>query len=464
MAYKKLALKALQVNNANDRHGELENETAAIGWLFTHQETYMRNLARDLATTGEVYEPPLVCPSGDVYLVFDGNRRLTCLKLLAEPKRAPSVDLQDFFADLRKKWLGRFPTDLQCQVETNRERIDDILYRRHTGTQGGVGRSPWTDRMTANFVERTGKGGGVNVADEIERRLRAASMLPKKKIPWSTANRLLSSEGLRNQVGISVAKGRFQLLFAESVLLPLWRRLADDLARKEVVLGDLWRTEGKQAYLDRLASEGLLPSRASSPTTSPGPGNDPSTAPTPTPSTPGAPTLPDQLDPAPSQPHPVPASTAPRAPRAKPTRRTTLIPQVAFPIVWTSHTQRHRAIWEELQFDLKLEHQPNATSVLFRVLLELAVDNYITRTGLAGVHPNDKLSLKAVKVGEDLLAKGEIDAKYVQLIRKLPNADGIFSIDTLNKYVHSADFAPSPSHLTALWDQAATLIVHCLNA
>jgi hypothetical protein len=242
MAYKKLALKALLVNNANDRHGELENETAAIGWLFTHQETYMRNLARDLASTGEIYEPPLVCPGGEAYQVFDGNRRVTCLKLLAEPKRAPSVELRAFFADLRGKWKGRFPVELQCQVETNRERIDDILYRRHTGTQGGVGRSPWTDRMTANFVERTGKGGGVNVADEIERRLRVAGMLPKKKIPWSTANRLLSSEGLRNQVGISVAKGRFQLLFAEPLLLPLWRRLADDLARKEVVLGDLWKT------------------------------------------------------------------------------------------------------------------------------------------------------------------------------------------------------------------------------
>lgn len=465
MTYKKLALKALQVNNANDRHGELENETAAIGWLFTHQETYMRNLARDLASTGEMYEPPLVCSNGESYIVFDGNRRVTCLKLLAEPKRAPSVELQTFFADLRKKWPGRFPTELQCQVEADRERIDDILYRRHTGTQGGVGRSPWTDRMTANFVDRTGKGGGVNVADEIERRLRAAGMLPRRKIPWSTANRLLSSEGLRNQVGISVAKGRFQLLFPEATLIPLWRRLADDLAHREVVLGDLWKTEGKQAYLDHLASEGLLPTQAAPPATPPGPSPGSPAGPAQPPLGTPAPPAP-AAKPGPGRPQtpPPPPAPPPRAAPVKPTRRTTLIPQVAYPVVWTSQTQRHRAIWEELQFDLKLEHHPNAISVLFRVLLELSLDNYIVSTGTAGVHPNDKLSLKATKVGSDLLAKGKIDAKYGQIIRKLPNADGIFSIDTLNKYVHSPDFAPSPSHLTALWDQAATLVVQCLNA
>ena len=37
MAYRKLPLASLVVNPANDRHGELENETAAIAQLFaTH--------------------------------------------------------------------------------------------------------------------------------------------------------------------------------------------------------------------------------------------------------------------------------------------------------------------------------------------------------------------------------------------------------------------------------------------
>src|SRR3546814_20508218 len=98
MAYRKLPLASLVVNPANDRHGELENETAAIAQLFAAQEPHMRNLAKDLVAKGEIFEPPLVFPSGDKYLVADGNRRTPCLKLLAAPRRAPTVELQQLFA------------------------------------------------------------------------------------------------------------------------------------------------------------------------------------------------------------------------------------------------------------------------------------------------------------------------------------------------------------------------------
>ena len=91
MAYRRLPLASLVVNPANDRHGELENETAAIAQLFATQETHMRNLAKDLVAKGEVFEPPLVFPDGDKFVVADGNRRTTCLKLIANAPR-PSAD------------------------------------------------------------------------------------------------------------------------------------------------------------------------------------------------------------------------------------------------------------------------------------------------------------------------------------------------------------------------------------
>ncbi len=107
------------------------------------------------------------------------------------------------------------------------------------------------------------------------------------------------------------------------------------------------------------------------------------------------------------------------------------------------------------------EH-PNAISVLFRVLLELSIDNYIGQTNLA-VGANDKLALRALKVAQDLEGKGLVDAKYVGEIKKFQHSDRLISADTLNRYVHSSDFAPSPDHLTALWDTLANLIVQSLS-
>ena len=61
------------------------------------------------------------------------------MKLLVNPKRAPSSELQKFFAGLKAEWSGSFPTKITCRVETDRDKIDEILFRRHTGSQGGVG-------------------------------------------------------------------------------------------------------------------------------------------------------------------------------------------------------------------------------------------------------------------------------------------------------------------------------------
>lgn len=432
MTYRTLPLDSLVVNPANDRHGELENETAAIARLFALRETHMRNLTKDLVAKGEIFEPPLVFPEGDKFIVADGNRRTTCLKLLANPRRAPTVELQQFFAEQRKAWNGTLPTSIQCRVEQDRDRVDDILFRRHTGSQNGVGQSTWDDRMKNNFVIRTGKGSGTNVADEIEKRLSAAKLMPRRKIPRSNMNRLLSAETIRNRLGFSIKKGKFEYLRDEGAVCAALHRVADDLASRRLTLDDIWDAEKKLTYIDKLDREGVLPKVDSGPKKS-----------TPAPTAP-----------TPPKPAPVP----------RPPARANLIPQIEFGVGWTGRLQRHKAIWEELQFHLELADHPNAISVLLRVLIELAVENYVQQTGLSTVHPNDKLANKVSKVAADLEAKKLIEPKYRSALDKLKQSDALISMDTLNRYVHSPQFTPSPDHMKAIWDMIAPFVVHCLNA
>lgn len=338
MSYKSIPLDKLLVNRENDRHGELENETTAIAWLFSNHLSQMKKLARDVVQAGGLYEPPLVYPDSSNFIVYDGNRRTTCLKLLANPKRAPDSDLQKFFADLRGHWRGNFPTTITCRVESDRDEIDEILFRRHTGSQGGVGQSNWNDRMKTTFVNRTGKGGKLNVADEIEERLKAANLLPKgKRIPRSNLNRLLSAEAFRSRVGISTAKGRFQFIRKEDVSLKALARIADDLAHRRITLDDVWDVDRKSEYLDKLESEGLLPTAADAiQKQSKGSGGK----------------------------SPKATSGKSQQKAQKPDRRTTLIPQVEYGVAWAGRLQRQRAIWEELQFKLELDEHPNAIAVL----------------------------------------------------------------------------------------------------
>lgn len=432
MAIRYITLGSLEVNRANDRHGELENETAAIAWLFNAREQHMRNLAKDIVDRQQIYEVPLVCPENDKFVVFDGNRRVTCLKLLDDPRRAPTLELQDFFREQRSRWSNNFPKSIQCQVEVDRDRIDEILFRRHTGSQTGVGQSTWDDRMKATFVARTGKGNGPSIADEIEQRLASASLLPlRRKVPRSTLNRLLSAEPFRNRVGISMKGGRFEFTHDETAAMGALARIASDLASRKVVLGDLWDVDRKEAYLNKLDSEGVLP----------GPKH----------AIVGASRDSQKLQ------------KAKPTVKAVPTVRSTLIPAKDFGMTWPGRLQRHHQIWEELQFHLDIRKHPNAVSVLLRVLLELAIENYIKAANVP-VHDNDKLAMRLEKVGQHLLAAGMIDNKQMDVIRKFKQGDQLVSADTLNRYVHSPNFAPSPEHLCSMWDSLADMIVLCLKA
>lgn len=289
--------------------------------------------------------------------------------------------------------------------------------------------------MKSNFVDRTGKSSSFNVAGEIEKRLAVAHMLPfRKTIPRSTMNRLLSAEAFRNRVGFSVTKRKFIFTHDEPIVLGALHRIADDLARKRIVLGDIWDVDGKQTYLDRLENEGVLPVATD--------------------------ILPRPDDDSSGAVHGTRVSTPlPTAPPRR-TKRTTLIPNTPFAVAWAGRIQRHRAIWEELQ-SLHLVDHPNAISVLLRVLLELSTDNDQVKLGTVG--KNDPLAKRVLRVAEDLHKDGKIDKKYLGVFKKFQQLDPLVSMDTLNRYVHSRNFAPSPEHLTALWDTLSDYVVECLN-
>lgn len=320
--------------------------------------------------------------------------------------------------------------------------LDSLIVNRANDRHGelenetaAIGQSTWDDRMKSNFINRTGMGGSLNIADEVEKRLAEAGMLPRKKIPRSNLNRLMSGEAFRNRVGFTSAKGRFEFTHDEPVVLRALRRIADDFASRKRVLGDIWDIDGKRAYLDQLEQEGLLPTAVNSLASKQA-----------------------------IQPSEKPALVARPTRVARPQVRTTLIPNTTYAIAWAGRIQRHRAIWEELQFHLNLRDHPNAISVLFRVLAELATENYIEQTKLATVAQNDSIAKRVLKAAQDLKSQGKIDEKYSELLSKFPQRDHLLSADTLNRYVHSPNFAPSPDHLRAMWDWMANYLVHCLNA
>ncbi len=430
-----IKLQNLVVNPENDRHGTVPDESSAIAWLCNNKEIHMKNLAADIVSEGEIYEPPLVYKRNGKFMVADGNRRVTSMKLIKSPDKAPNQKLRGYYEAMHEKWIGEVPSLILCRIEDDIDRIDAILYRRHNGSQNGVGQSPWDDRMKRNFVNRTGKSKGLSIADKVETLLSDDNRLPiDQKIPRSTLNRLLSSELFLNRVGLSKRKSEIVFTHDKKEVLSTLQRIAHDLASHKVVLGDLWDSRRKNNYLDELALENILPKTALKEIENS--------------------KLNDERN--------SHKRVRPR-PLKKPYIRNTLIPHDSDTPEWGSKTQRQRHIWDELQFRLNFKQHPNAIAVLLRVLLELSVKHYVESAQLSTVQKNDKLSKKILKVAGALHSEKLISADYFSDLNKMSQRENLVSTDTLNRYVHSKDFSPSTSHLKPIWDSLDEFIILCLN-
>ncbi len=261
--FQRIPLEKLEVNPANDRHGDVGSESAAIEWLLINKTDKMRDLLDDIYERQGIVDEPLVMKKNDEdkYVVYDGNRRVTCLKLLHGI--APS-DIQNPLAKkleaLRTKPFSANQV-IECRVEDNIDRVNNILELRHIPGNSGAGQLKWDGHEKENFLERTGKSQKINLAREVNNLLiRSGYLNADDRIPLSNFNRLFSSKEIRRRAGIDIDDNKVQLINDEQSTYSALTRIAKDMMAGRKTLDDVWDNGKKSAYLDELEKEGLLPS------------------------------------------------------------------------------------------------------------------------------------------------------------------------------------------------------------
>jgi hypothetical protein len=443
---KTLHIDHLHVNPHNYRHDDVADEATAIATLLDTLPSKMKHLAKDIAETGELFMLPLVGVKDDgVHVVFDGNRRLTCLKLLHKPHHAPTGEWQEFFVKTANNSIAKLPLEIDCQIVSDPDWIDNYLYRIHTGAQDGIGQINWDNPSKARFVERTGKTTKINLPGIIEDKLRAENLIEVSlKFKYTNLERLLSSEEFRSRVGISV-KNR-EVIFIRDVgkSLAALVRIVEDLASGTLNLNHLLVNDNKRKYLNALEKEGALPTA-----------HDDLDAPIDFKTGKVIPAPKDEDDP-----DDKPPSTPP--PKVQ---KTLIRAEDGVDLKSQAHTKRAMDIWAELQHHLEFGKHDNAIAVLFRVLLELSVENYIKRWKVPLHHNKDQTLVRRFKkIAAHMHSNGLIDESYMKILTKLEGKTMLLSIDTLHQYVHSKHLFPSSGDLKSKWDTLTEFVVICLKA
>lgn len=137
-----------------------ENQRDAIAKMLELQYDRIYRLARDIAAKGlDPSENILVYPSEEedgFFIVAEGNRRVTALKLLLSPKLAPNEKIRKAFEKLKITQAKDIKIIDNCVLFDDDE-YEHWVNLKHTGQNGGVGRVEWTATEKARHMARMGK-------------------------------------------------------------------------------------------------------------------------------------------------------------------------------------------------------------------------------------------------------------------------------------------------------------------
>jgi hypothetical protein len=370
------------------------------------------------------------------FIVLEGNRRLTALKILAEPGLAEGVLTNAQHRRIgaaagayhRKGEIELVP----CVVFSTRDEANPWIERRHRGDQGGEGIVRWGATEAARFdARRSGKRAPeLQVLDLVTQKapLDTATRDRLHEVSITNLKRLIRDKAVRDALGVHLeVDGSLTTMYPIEEVVKGLGKLVRDLAHERVKVKDIYTAADRQRYLggfrraDLPAKGSVLAGRqpliGDSAGGSAGPGSAKGKRHT--------------------------RSTKPRS---------TLIPSTCGLNVPQA---RLNDIFRELR-RLKLEDYPNAIAVLLRVFLELSVDEVVSKDGLmvGEEYKNAKLSKKMQRVATHLETKQRLLAKQAQAVRKAASDQHLLysSVTTFHTYVHNQYTPASPTELRAAWD------------
>jgi len=461
-----LELDKLLVNPENYRFDPVKDQQEAILTMLQSQNTKIIRLARNIAERGlNPTKRLLVKETNGKYIVLEGNRRITVLKLMTNPNEIPDEYLfKSIFEDLHAKYKDSLPKTIECVVypEEQQEAADGWVLLEHTGENQGMGTVPWDSAQKQRFEAR-------HKQQELSRALQILEFLEANGIDISgveatSLKRLLETRGVPQMLGIDFPKKKkFILIESQEEVLQRLKKLVEGMSAEDFNVGKIYTLAQRSAWVQNvLAPQPAAPSpsetggtpapvssngNASTPTPQPVPSPSPSNGTAPQPTAPSAAT--STLTSPALAPTPAPAS---------PGGYYTLVdPNKSLP---PTTPEKIKSIYRELQIVniTGRSAAPHAVAALLRILLEITAQEYLMRKQGFQLDSRNFFRNPAEqgKVYDRLDEKLNYIATRCNLPGNLANALRVLISDqlittTLNQVMHNTIFRAGSTAIKELW-------------
>jgi hypothetical protein len=434
----------LLVDQDNFRIGEHDGQASAIKAMIAEQGEGLSNLAQHIAENGlSPNKSVTVIPhpkDKGFYLVMDGNRRTTAIKLVVNPSLADKTALAKKFSELHKAHGKTIEQKIRC-VQLNEEEAK--LWRRvdHYKGQKGVAQEMWSSVANERADRADGKSSAVLDALEFVLAGNAITdgvrnIAKSTDFELSTFGRIIDAVPARTKLGIDVKKKTIVSKKPKDWLLRVLSEIVTVVATKQYegkkfAVKDVYSTKDAGDFADKIVKRvGSTSKRAVQWTV-----NEDNAVALPKATAPAKKTV--------AKPKPIKAQES--------WNRDTVIPS-SYPIEKFNSAKLNN-IYCELKSVNPSDH-PNACALLFRTLLELSLQLYCDKQQIAVTNDPNKWTVKgaATKCVEFLKKSKGWDktkaAKIISLLQKQP----LCITAELNSYVHHNDFHPEWRSLNVAWD------------
>ncbi|MGQ3018211.1 MAG: hypothetical protein ACT6SK_00420 [Phenylobacterium sp.] len=408
-------------------------------------------------------EPVWVVPSEirGKYIVEEGNRRITALKLMENPAIADGTSQAKAFRRLAKIYADSPIREVEVRIFGSREEVLPWKRRRHMTAASGVGLAPWKP-MAKGRANR-------DVGAEAPRFLAVAELLADEKDAawnevaealdnrWTTVDRVLNADPFSKVLGVHIDPKTSIVRFENGDAKAgraLLMRILSAIAAPEFDFAEIEDKEDRERFIKRFAAwsvKGASPEPHEEPAPGSGEPSDPPNTPV------------DDATPAPSDEEESarPEDTRSRRDAADAARRT-LAPDKG-PRLLAVTGARLGPLYAECR-KIKVKGNENAAAFLLRVFIELSSeallhekavkfprslrDKNITSWDDYKVKLSDKITAVALHLDP------ANNAKEFQQARLSVRTDhiGASSITTLHGYFHNRHLLPDAESIKATWD------------
>lgn len=489
--YKNINITNLLLNPTNPRHNAVEHQSESIYAMVQDQKDKLIHLARHVVDNGlNPTEFILVKLESGKWVVREGNRRITVLKLLNEPLLVPHEysKIKKEFQKLSKSMDKSFLKAIPCVVLEDESEINEWVRLKHTGQNDGAGAVGWDGQQTSRFKAYV--EGKPDMRTVFLDYLLTFSGLPEDlrlklyNIKKTNFDRLMSDPDVRGFLGLTVEDNTLVLVDGINRFLKM---VLDDLANDNLSVGRIYYKSDREAYIQELMDRSLEEdaktqyessdsktddkesennSAASGTNDDPsatGKGNGESTE------TEGSSTSGGPADDNSSEEEQDTGSSGtenedtrksnskntsvkpPRKGRNYPIHRNTVVANVHKLVIGQPRILK---LFNELK-SLNLQEYPNAAAVLFRAFIELSSDHYLEQKRLiqGKISVESSLGVKIDVVAKDIQDNGMMTENQLRPIRQMTSSPTQNqSVKTFHAYVHNKSVTPTATDLKAAWD------------